>query len=168
MPRRVAAILTALVVLQPGLYARDKIPSQLHWSELGAYINNQKIALVIPNGPRLEGRVLVVEPEALRLEVRKTSDAKAFAKGEASVPRASVTTLELRQMHIRGRVIGTAVGAVPFAALAVLVADLGLNKPGRAAAGLAAAASLPVAGYFLGRLADRKNTTITVLPEAAP
>src|SRR5690348_15605373 len=61
---------------------------QLHWSELAAAVVLKRVAVGTPEGLRVEGQVIAVEPDALRLQIKK---------GETRIPRASITTIELRQ-----------------------------------------------------------------------
>jgi hypothetical protein len=167
----IAAVVSMVLVLPveaqtaPEAGSKKKnIPVQLHWSELAAVVTGQKVAIATPEGPRVEGRVIAVGPDALSLQIR--------SKGETRIPRTSITTLELRQMRKRGSIIGTTAGAVLglAGAVAIDIGECGFltnkcfpHKP--VAAEVAVAIGLPVAGYFLGRWADRKNTRITILPD---
>ena len=138
----------------------NKKAIQLHWSELAAAVVLKRVAVGTPEGLRVEGQVIAVEPDALRLQVKK---------GETRIPRASVTTIDLRQKRIRGRIIGTvAGGALGLAGVVAVVFACwhGCPHEGRADAAIfAVLIGTPVAGYFLGNWADRKNTRITILPD---
>jgi hypothetical protein len=73
----------------------------------------------------LEGKALRVEPEALVMEVRKTSNASMYPKvASYSVPRSALKTLQLRQKTYHWRIIGTAVGAVGGLIIGVKIRDL--------------------------------------------
>jgi len=164
----IPAIAFALLLLpaeaQTFTEAGSKKKPQLRWSELGAVVTGQKIAIAAPEG-LLEGRVAGVEEDTLRLQTKK---------GEVRIPRASITTLELRQMRKSGRIIGTAVGAavgfggaVAIEIAACLPGAFSLNPcsahGGADAAAVAVGIGLPVGGFFLGKWADGKNTLITIL-----
>jgi hypothetical protein len=136
------------------------------WANLSALIVNKRIALVLPDGPRIEGEVVEVRPDALAMTISKTSDAHANPKGAASIPRASVTALQLLEMRPTGRIVGTVVGAAAGIGAAigiVLINGIFSKDTGAKTAGIIAAiVGLPVAGFFIGRSIDRKVTLIKV------
>jgi RNase P/RNase MRP subunit p29 len=80
------------------------VPAQLRWSELGAAITGKLVAIPQPEESSVEGRVIAVEPDALRLETENT--------GEIAIPRASITALEVRQNTKIGRILGTVLGVI--------------------------------------------------------
>jgi hypothetical protein len=92
---------------------------------------------------------------------------KAYPKRETSIPRASVSTIQLIEMRIIGRVAGTVIGAAIGlgAAVAIAVGNGILKKEsgGQTAGGVIAIVGLPVAGFFIGRSLDRKVTLIKVI-----
>jgi len=125
-------------------------------------VTGQKIAIAAPEG-LLEGRVVGVEEDTLRLQTKK---------GEVRIPRASITTLELRQMRKSGRIIGTVAGGglgiigaglIEFAACGITVFSPCAPHGGATAAAVAVGIGLPVGGFFVGKWADGKNTLITIL-----
>lgn len=63
------------------LWGGDARQMQLRWGELAPRIENRKVALVLPGGTHIEGKVEGVEPEGLRLRVAGTSDHKELPKG---------------------------------------------------------------------------------------
>jgi hypothetical protein len=138
------------------------------WSDLGGLISSRKIALALPDGARIEGRALSVKADSIAITISKTSDRVAHPKGPASIPRASVTTLRLLEMRVRGRVIGTAAGIVGgLAAGAAIILANGLftdTSTGRDVGAGVVIFGLPTAGYFLGRAADQKVTIIRIAP----
>ncbi|MCX6619719.1 MAG: hypothetical protein NTY38_01295 [Acidobacteria bacterium] len=73
----------------------------LRWSELGERAGGSKVAVVLPDATRIEGRVMQVEPEGLRLKVSKTSDRKTHPKGPSLIPRASITFLRVIEYRQR-------------------------------------------------------------------
>jgi hypothetical protein len=140
---------------------------QISWEELSALVIDRKISTTLPDGTRLEGEALAVRPEALVLDVQKTSNKKLHPKGQTEVLRPAVS--EVRVIRVRGpfmRIVGGilggiggayAAGALGFAldSLAVLLPLVFLGIP------LAA-----VAGYYAGKLADT-HTTRLLIQEAA-
>ncbi len=138
------------------------------WANLTALIVSKRIALVLPNGASVEGEVVEVRPDALAMTIARTSDAHANPKGAASIPRASVTKLQLLEMRPTGRIVGTVVGAAAGLGVAIGIAFIGglFNKDATAktAGIIAGIVTLPVAGFFIGRSLDRKVTLIKVVP----
>ena len=142
---------------------------QISWEELSALVIDKRISTTLPDGTRLEGEALAVRPEALVLDVQKTSNKKLHSKGQTEVPRLAVS--EVRVIRIRGpvmRIIGGflggiggafATGALGFVtdSMAVLVPMLLLGIP------LAA-----VAGYYAGKLADTHTTRLLIQNAAQP
>jgi hypothetical protein len=137
------------------------------WEELGGLVSGKKIALTRPDGATIEGRVASVQADSLTLTTSKSSDVKAYPKRETSIPRASVSTIQLIEMRIIGRVAGTVIGAAIGlgAAVAIAVGNGILKKEsgGQTAGGVIAIVGLPVAGFFIGRSLDRKVTLIKVI-----
>ena len=136
------------------------------WTGLGGLISSRKVALVLPDRAAIEGKAISVQPEALTLTITKTSDRQGHPKGAASIPRASIPTLQLLEMRVTGRVIGTTVGVVVgLAAGAVIILHNGLfadTSTGQNVGAGVAIFGLPVAGYFAGRALDRKVTLIKI------
>jgi len=136
------------------------------WANLSALIVSKRIALVLPGGARVEGEVVEVLPDALAMTISRTSDARANPKGAASIPRASVTTLQLLEMRPTGRIVGTVVGAAAGIGAAIGIVLIGgifsKDTGGKTAGIIAVIVGLPVAGFFIGRSIDRKVTLIKV------
>src|SRR6202035_2929938 len=78
-----------------------------------------------PGGARVEGEAVEVRREELAMKIAKTSDAHANPKGVGSIPRASVTTVQLLEMRFVGRIVGTIVGAGAGLGAAVGIALIG-------------------------------------------
>ncbi|HEY2015393.1 MAG TPA: hypothetical protein VGH38_17935, partial [Bryobacteraceae bacterium] len=70
------------------------------WEELAALVVDRKITTTIPDGTRLEGEALAVRPEALVLDVQKSSNRKLHPKGQTEVRRLDVS--EVRVIRLRG------------------------------------------------------------------
>ncbi|HTM48672.1 MAG TPA: hypothetical protein VL285_08330 [Bryobacteraceae bacterium] len=138
------------------------------WSDLGGLISSRKIALVLPDGARIEGKALSVKADAIVMTISKTSDRGAHPQGPASIPRASVAALRLLEMRVRGRIIATTAGIVGgLAAGAGIILANGLftdTSTGRDVGAAVAIFGLPTAGYFIGRAADKKVTVIRIAP----
>jgi hypothetical protein len=141
--------------------------AQLRWDELDARIANKKVALVLPDGTHVEGKVIRVEPDGLRMDVRKSSDRNAQPKGSHLIPRRAVSFLRVTDYRKLGRLLGTT-GAIALAAGIVAAQEIDLYEgplvvivPAVAAAGTAGAG---VGGYYLGKSLDKRVTEIRVVP----
>ena len=147
--------------------ARAAAQLQLPWSELGAHVAKGKVALVLPDGTHIEGKVFSVEPEGLRLDVTKTSDRKLHPKGPRLIPRQSVSFLRVIEYRHVARVV-CALGAVAAAGLITAAGSRDLYEGSVLiivpAVGAAGAAGLGVAGYYAGKRLDRKVTEIRIVP----
>jgi hypothetical protein len=138
---------------------------RLQWQDLDRLAHGHRADLVLPNGAVLGGKVLAVESDALVLDLKKTSDKKAWPKGCASIPRAQVSHLRITKVkstwRTTGAAIGLAVGAIATISLVLF------NQSSEARLALAAAPTLIVpaaAGYGLGWGADHKKTEIDIEP----
>lgn len=125
----------------------------------------KKIALVLPDGAELRGRVTSVQADALVLDVSKTSGKVAHPKGATTLPRSSVRSFTMGRTGWKWRVIGTAIGLGGGLAMGVFVNTYSHNEGDGAPAAVAAVVALPTAlGYLAGWAADRGSVTIRVLP----
>jgi hypothetical protein len=173
--RKVMAVVVGFVfLLHSGpLSAKEKKAGpekqyRLQWGDLAGMITAQKLSMVLPDAARLQGKVLAVEPEALLLNITKTSDRRAHPKGRASIPRASVSVLRLTKPggHV-GQIVGGILGSLGGLFAGALLAWRA--NADEAAAGVAivgGAVAGGVAGWWGGRVSDRKVTVITVVPES--
>ena len=111
---------------------------------------------------------MVVRPEALSIDVNKTSNKVTYPKGQREIPRASVSTLQLRRIKTaRWRVVGTTVGVVGglFAGAGVVVGVCRYNcGNGVAWAGIGTGVAVAVLGNRLGHEADMQTTTVKIIP----
>jgi len=176
--RQLVAVAACFVfLLQSGPLSAKEQPKKsgpekqyrLQWGDLAGMIAAQKVSMVLPDAAHLQGRVLAVEPEALVLDITKTSDRRAHPKGHASIPRASVSVLRLTKpgghvWQIVGGTLGT-IGGMALGTLVVLAAD-GEDTAIGLGAGIAVAGG--VAGWWGGRVSDRRVIVITVVPESPP
>ena len=155
----------AVLLCAPGeSSAENKV--RLRWSEAGRAIAGRTVTLALPGGS-VTGKVLAVEPESLRMNIKKTSDRSAYATGLAAVPKSAVSLVRLEKRGIRWQLIGTAAGflAGGLAGYHIAVRTVGEHS---GTSGVAAAVGIMGAvtalGYALGRGADRKLTLIEIDP----
>jgi hypothetical protein len=141
---------------------------QLKWNELGPRIEDKKVALVLPGGTYIEGKVQRVEPAGLWLRVSKTSDHKAQPKGSHLIPRPSVSMLQVTEYRKLARLLITA--GVVAAAAGIVAANhpdlyegpLVVIVPAVTATGMAGVA---VAGYYAGKRLDKRVFEIRIVAE---
>ena len=157
-----AALLTVSTLL-PAASGPGQL--ELPWTELGAAIADAKIALVLPSGTHIQGKVLSVDADAIRLHVSKTSDKKDIAKGDREIPRQSVSFVQVTRYSKVGRIACT-LGLAAALGLAVAVQDVDVYEgpavaivPAVTAAGVAGGA---VGGYYIGKRLDRHVTEIRI------
>ena len=141
----------------------------LRWSELEPRIAGKRVALVLPDGTSVQGKVRGVESTGLRLDISKTSNKKAQPKGARTIPRQSVSYLRVTEYRKTGRLVFT-LGAMAAAGGVVALAtrDSGLTEGPLVvivpAVGAAGTAGLGVAGYFIGKAVDKRITDIRIAP----
>ena len=141
-------------------------PLELRWNELAPLISGHVVNLTLSAGGSVRGEVAAVRDDSLVIDVRNSSDSKAYPKGSGSVPRSSITLIKAERTHGSwGRSIGTTLGVLTGLGVGGQVA---VNSADSAGAGIAiflvVAGAISVGGYFLGRSLDRKVTTIRIVP----
>jgi hypothetical protein len=141
---------------------------ELHWNELAGVAAGKDVDLRLTDGTRVQGELLAVRPEALSMDVSKTSNQQTYPKGQREIPRTSVSTLEMRRLKTsRWRVVGTTAGVIGgiFAGAGVGVAicqsDCGA---GAGWAGLGTGVAVAILGNRLGHEADKQTTKVKILP----
>ena len=141
---------------------------RLKWDELPAAITDKKVAFVLPDGTHVEGKVLAVEPDGLRMKVAKSSDRSTQPKGMHLVPRQAVSLLRVTDYHKMGRLLGTAGAVALTAGIAaasypdIYEGPLLIIVPSVMAGGIAGSA---VGGYYAGKAFDKKVTEIRIVPD---
>lgn len=166
--KTVVRIVVGLCVLglSPATAGTSRV--EVRWSELSPLILAHTVSLVLPGGTAIRGEVEAVRDDSLTLDVRKTSNSKVQPKGTASIPRASVTTLQMTEAKgTGGRILGVVVGVVVgMVAGAEIVAHTSRISEG-AAVGTFTGVSIAGAtgGYYAGRGVDRHTTIIRVVRE---
>jgi hypothetical protein len=157
-------ILTALIAATPA-WADSR---ELHWGELATFIGDHSIAVTLADGAQIEGKAIAVEPEELVMDVRKTSDSRTHAKGRQSVPRDQAKRLVVNRPTVRWRIVGVGVGAaagVPVGAVAAIEQDGFWGRGhGGTAIFIAVLAGMAAGGLLIGWAADRRKTTVTIIP----
>jgi hypothetical protein len=161
---RTCTLLAAIALLNQTAAAVTEV--QLKWTELGAIAIGHDARLVLPGGAVLRGEIQAIRDDSVVMVVAKTSDPKAFPKGQNSIPRGSVTVVEVMKVRgIAGRVIGTTAGVlVGLAIPGEIIAHGNVPEGSAIAVILVGTIGTTVAGYFSGRAADRRVTRIRIVP----
>lgn len=143
---RTLCVVTLTMAFTGLVFASRMETQELRWSELQAAVQGKQVEIVLSDDRQLEGKVLEVTPDILRLKT---------GSNVTELPRATITTLALTKIKGRWRAGGAAIGfAIPAGAL---------GERGQGALGLLAFGG-GVIGHFAGREADRKTVLIRVLP----
>ena len=108
---RLASILICLLPLQNLSMAARKVELTLPWSELERYIGPRKIALVLPDGVHVVGKVMSITPDVLVLNITKSSDPTSHPKGKASIARSAVSVIQMNETKGSKRALWSSVGA---------------------------------------------------------
>jgi hypothetical protein len=163
-PRCALAVLVTLSLFQASSQAETR-PLELKWNELAPTIQGHAVELTLSGGTRVTGDVAAIRDEAMVLDVKKTTDAKAYPKGNAAIPRSSIQLVKLKRSGAWGKTLGTTLGVLSGVVVGGYVAGTTQNDVGPGVAVfLVIASAMSVGGYFLGRSADQRSTTIRVVP----
>ena len=136
------------------------------WNEFSAKVTPEHtIRMVLPDGTRIEGHPLQIKPDSLDLRVTRTSNKQAHPKGAATVPRKSVSVVQVRSPRWAGKLIGT---LVPIAAGAAILGSAfnqgDLSYRLIPLGGVIVGAGAP-SGYFIGRAVDNRMEEFIIAPE---
>ena len=173
-----AGILTSLLLFQDLSLAARKVELALRWNELQPHIGQRNVALVLPDGVHLAGKVMEITPDHLVLNITKSSDPKGRPKEATRIARSDVSVIHLNETKGSKRAVWSSVGAGAGLVGGWLLAEGVYHVSGEGQGiwaeprgigmilGLAGAGG--VAGYFGGRSSDRVETYIKVIPARSP
>ena len=175
---RLASILICLLLLQNLSMAARKVELTLPWGELERYIGPRKIALVLPDGVHVVGKVMSITPDVLVLNITKSSDPTSHPKGKASIARSAVSVIQMNETKGSKRALWSSVGAGAGLVGGWLLSEGVYHVSGEgqgiwaepAGVGLilGLASGGGAVGYFGGRSSDRVETYIKIVPEQSP
>lgn len=158
-----AAVLAALT-----LAANAASPVHVQWEGL-SFVTGKMVRIALPGGAVITGEATGVEPDALLVDVKSTTGAKAYPKGPARVPRATLRRFEIRTKGKAFRILGTVLGsgagliAGAFAAIGIQGGILGDKNGGAAGAAFCGIwAGGTIAGYLAGNAADKRWTPVEI------
>jgi hypothetical protein len=106
MVRALLPLLAALTMLSPGPAASAAEPRRLTWDELHRLVG-KRVSIPLYDGCAVSGKVREIRPDALMIDVTKTSHPRACPTGSLRVPRATLYVLDLHRNGIRYRVTDT-------------------------------------------------------------
>jgi hypothetical protein len=140
-------------------------PLELKWTELASMIASHRVDLALSDGGIVSGEAIAVREDTLILDVRRSSGTKQYPKGNAAIPRSTITLITLeRSSGTWGRTLGTTLGVVTGLGIGGYSAAH-TDSGGVAVAVLVAVTSgLTVVGYYAGKQLDRRSTRITIVP----
>jgi hypothetical protein len=164
MPQRSLAALILFLCLGQAAVAQQR-PQERKWAELASLIEGREVQLTLPDAVTIRGDVVGVRNDTLILNIGRTTNHVMHPKGHASIPRESVTLIELHERHRSGRrhlgaIVGTAVGV----GLGIFAAQSGYSAGKAVLTGTAVGSGGALIGYFVGRNMGGSKTLIQIVP----
>ncbi len=168
MPRYAWLVTLVVSLAEPGA-AATRTSVRLPWAELGPAVEGRNVTAVLRDGARIEARVLAVEPEAMRVKIRFSSEPETWPEGAKSLPRGIVSMIRIVERSRWWRAVLTpGVPALMLGAMGVAASSVSPTPDPRKVVGVGVGVALgsTVGGYYLGwRLDLRRVTEISVIPE---
>ena len=164
---KLSAVRLIVLLMAPGSgFARAK-PLEVRWNELAPIVTGHSVILTLTDGMQVKGQAVAVREDALLLNV--SSPVPGYEKGNGSVPRGSVVSIDVkRERGIGGRALGTVAGTLGGMGLGAWVDARNnvlrhsLGEDAGTFIGIAAGGA--VAGYFAGVAIDKRVTHIRLVP----
>lgn len=159
---RLSTFCVALTLLLQPVSAATEV--QLKWTELGAVAMGHDVKLVLPSNTVVHGQIQAVRDDTLIMTVTRTSDAKAFPKGQNSIPKASISVVEVKTYRgIAGRTTGTTIGVVGGLSLTgTIIGHSDMSAVPALAVAIIGTAAAAIGGYHAGKAADVRVTRIRI------
>jgi hypothetical protein len=144
-------------------------PTEVRWNELAALVVGHHVSIPLPGGDKVEGEALIVRDGSLLVDIGTTSSASRYPKGQTPLPRASLTEVRVTERRSTGgRILGTALGALVGMVAGGEIAAHGTRSEAAVVSTFTVtAAAGTVAGFFIGRSADRHTRLLRIAPEVA-
>jgi hypothetical protein len=165
---RWAAVLAAVLAIF-AFRADAASPVRLQWEGLSIVVG-KTVSIAMPGGSAVTGKAIGVESDALLVDVKGTTDAKAYPKGLVRVPRATLHRFDMQTKGKAFRILGTFVGSAGGlagglgAAIGIQGGIFDNKNQGQAAAALCGIwAGGTVVGYLAGNAADKHWTPVEIL-----
>lgn len=171
MPKtpKIACLAALLAALTCSAFRADAASPgrRLEWDNLAPAVLGKTVMVAMPEGTVITGTATGVTPDALLVDVRSTTDAKAYPRGPARVPRATLRNFQLRTKGKVFRILGTSAGSLAGLTGGAL-ANFGSRSKGHLGRSLAVLfgvwAAGTAGGYFVGNAADKRWTPVQVVP----
>jgi len=161
-------LLAVLLASSPHKLTAKTNAIELRWNELSGLAVGKDVNLHLTDGAQVQGELLAVRNDALSIDVGKTSNQAAYPKGQQEIPRASISTFEMKRLKtVRWRVAGTSAGVVGgiFTGAGV---GVGLCRrscgAGAIWGGIGAGVAVGILGNRLGHEADMQRTVVKIIP----
>jgi hypothetical protein len=167
-----AVLLIALLAAPapvPCQVVRQTRKTEVAWQDLAGLVEGRVIEAVLRSGVHVKGKAKKVLPEAMEIQIERTTDAGVVPLGLARIPRESVPGLSVKKDEgPMGALLGMAgVVAGFFLAVATFVAHEDGWGSGKLLIVTATQITGPaVAGYILGSRLDQKWTYVAIVPDA--
>jgi hypothetical protein len=147
-----------------GLSAADGV--QAKWNELPGLVQGRTVDALLADGTWITGQVLDVVSDALTMQVVKTPDPRTYPKGKVSIPKSSIRVVRVTSRRGYWRAVAALIGGGSGIVVASRVAEGGRESPSKTiAAYLTIVPVLSVAGYLVGRAADRRETKVITIEQ---
>ena len=161
----IAGLVMVLIAGHPEMSAAP-LPLELKWNELNPAIFGHPVEITMPGAITIKGEVAAEREDGLVLDIKRTSDAKAFPKGNAVIPRSAVTLLKLeRKSDSHWRTTGAVLGVLGGVVLGGYIAGKTATDAGPGIAiFLTSASAIAIVGSYAGRAAGKRATLIRVVP----
>jgi hypothetical protein len=127
----------------------------VRWEELAPLVQKREIETVLANGVHIRGRVEQVLPEALVVEVKRTSDPNLVPKGHTRVARELVSALTVRWKQGPARALLAIAGLYGLPLLFAASGVASAEELGTAGS-LAVASAGAAIGYVMGSELDAR------------
>jgi len=110
-----SSLAAALMLLSIAPLVSAEVPQRLTWKELPCLLG-KRVNIAMYNGGAVSGVVRQVQPDALLVDVSRSTSPVTLPKGPLLVPRDKLFVLDVYVKGSRFRLIGTAIGFVASAA----------------------------------------------------
>ncbi|MCS7041692.1 MAG: hypothetical protein NZR01_02765 [Bryobacteraceae bacterium] len=140
-------------------------PLRLKWHELDAWTGpDKRIRIVTQERVVLHGILEKVEPDALAVEVKFSSDQVLYRPGRTVIPRSSISGISVRREKRTGRQRGMLVGFFVGLLSAPLAAQGAKSDAGAVAGGIVSMTMNIGLGYLIGLSSDHSWTEVRLEP----
>ncbi len=166
--RFLSGVFALVAASSAGMAAQQ--PLRVSWDGL-VLVVGKTVSIGMPDGAAISGKAIGLEPDALLVDVKSTTDPQAFPKGALRVPRPTLRFLQMRTKGKAFRILGTAAGSIvglvagAAAAWGIQGGIFGNRNEGKSAAAFFGIwVGGTAGGYFAGNAADKRWTPVEITP----